>query len=752
MSRPPPPAEPQWPPRSPHEARMGTPGGRERLRRMAERTSPSPSPMRRARGLNGAAGSQVEGVNNDANAGADEDDEDEETLELKMQLLQARLKLKRLQKDKPKAQQEKADDATRAGLEHAPSPTKTQATRQDRPPSSQPIVIPASPVRRVQAPETQTSPSRVLLGIDKGLKAKDVSLRRAPSLRKRPESQAAPSASMVPNETPRPLSFNERLAAARTEEEERRERQERIRRMRTNAFGISKDEMEGLKSAAVAIPNEELRPPEYSRDEVLRAPFKPAAGSGLEKSNPTPRVFTQEPAMPNANLSENQRPVRGSAAASASFESYSSFHLTKRIMPHGTLARQLKGKKVYSVKDLLREVKSPNYELPDVEEDIVVFAIVAGKSDPRSHKPENGLNASDRTKYMVITIVDLEWELELFLFNGGFTRFWKLVEGTVIAILNPSIMPPPRAKTHSGKFSLVINSDADTIIEIGTSRDLGYCKSMKKDGQLCNSWVNKKRTEFCEFHANEIVRKARSSRMEVNQTGFGREYKQKPRVIKRFPGDPTPTPAPASVRSRNGTYDHETGTHWFVSKSMSAATLIDGVADRKQREEALKKRVIAREKEHQLIKALSKTGSGAGQEYMRVSGTQPTTSSSTSAVPSQALPDARDLGLIGNRGNTTISLSPVKRKRPDSSQSITSTDTARAGLGWGGGLYSKLARMKEGEKLAPEAKEPQLPVKKKTRFITSKGIREAGRESLGEELSSRKVELDDDDDELIILR
>ena len=36
---------PEWPPRSPHDALLSTPGGRDRLRRLAERTSPSPSPL-----------------------------------------------------------------------------------------------------------------------------------------------------------------------------------------------------------------------------------------------------------------------------------------------------------------------------------------------------------------------------------------------------------------------------------------------------------------------------------------------------------------------------------------------------------------------------------------------------------------------------------------------------------------------------------------------------------------------------------
>lgn len=695
--------------------------------------------------------------------GAEEgdEDEDEETLQLKLQEIQARLRLKKLQRDKTKAQTT-TDPTASHGTARAPSPSKSQSLQsqsqpaggQGRAPPSQPTVIPASPVRKVKPPETQTSPARVLLGIDKGRKAKDVSLKRAPSLRKRFDGHPSPSGSkylsssknsngtVQSSEASRPRNFNERLTAARSEEEERRERQERIKKARTDAFGISKDEMEKLKTSAVVIPEQNLPPPEFSREDILQGRSTPASGGTLaQKSGPK-----------GGELAEKWAPTDDAESDSSSFEAYSSFHLSKRIMPHGTLARQLRHKRLYGVKDMLRLVKSPDYQLPDVEEDIVVFAIVASKSEPRSHKPpENGTSAPDRGKYMVMTIVDLEWELELFLFSSGFTRFWKIPEGTVVAILNPNVMPPPRARAHSGKFSLVINSDADTIIEVGTARDLGFCKSMKKDGNLCSSWVNKKRTEFCEFHSNEMLRKTRAARTEVNQVGFGGEYRRKAPAKKQGGG------------GKSGNYDRETGAHWFASKALSASAMIDGVVDRREKEEAMKRRVLEREKEQKLMKALSRMGSGTGQEYMRSAGTKPSAgsvppSSGSSQPASQAQqqqPGARDLSII--RGKANASLAPVKRKRPDSSQSLASTGSGgsgggngNGGLGWGGGLSGKLSRMRDGEKLAPEGR-ARSPVKKKTRFVTAGGIREAGRESLGGELGG-EVGLDDEEDELVILR
>jgi minichromosome maintenance protein 10 len=578
-----------------------------------------------------------------------------------------------------------------------------------------------------------------------------------------------------------------------------------------------------------------------------------------------------------------------------SFEPYSGLHLSKRILPHNVLARAVSGKKTYLLKDLLRQVKAPDWSLPDDETDIVVFAIVASKSDPRSHRPgpgKDGKSQQDRGKYMVLTLVDLTYEVDLFLFNSGFDRFWKLTPGTVLAILNPGILPPPPGREATNRFGLMINSDEDTILEIGGARDIGYCKSIKKDGTYCKSWVNARRTEYCEFHTNEAVRKARSSRIEMSTTaGFGggdvtrwRKHNSRQVFVK------------SEEERARGHYDRATQSQYFISTAHRATDPDDerltGIADRKEREAALKRRLAQAEKERDIARRLGEVGGGAGREYMSraaataaaahrttTKGSTPaaalgssfssssavttsfssappptssassigTTSASTSAtfptIPptttsndQQQQParkwDARSLGLVG-RHQPKISLGPAptttttaaKRKRPESAGSAaTSTSTtaangnigsgggggSKAPLGWGALLKDKLGRMREGERLdgrtAPSApglaapgsssstaggaaadgsggggdggdsgaaaasrRGDKSPVRKKTRFLTEKGIREAGRESLGERLSAagkvtrRRVVLpdrgagggdddDDDDDDLIIVR
>ncbi|KAJ4266391.1 hypothetical protein NW762_004375 [Fusarium torreyae] len=758
--------EAQWPPRSPHEALLSTPRGRERYKQMM--TSPTPSPSKRARNL--------PSMNLLAEIENDDEDEDEETLQLKLQEIQARLKLKKLQSAKSKKTDESVEHLHTTTSElvisaQVPSRSKraTTPTREEPAISRNHVQVPASPVRRVQEPQLQTSPSRVLLGIDKGLKARDISLKRAPSYRDSQtsteightgylrRSRTGGSANSSISSDTRPLSFNERLASVRTDEAARAQRQKEIQKVRTNAFGIGQDEMEQYKKNAIEIPDEPIQAPSFSREEIM-GHAKPQA---LQQSNTVPnvRVADKGNSAPTPTTSSRKKktpPDEVSEEQAAGFEPYSSFHLSKRILPHGVLARHVSGKKVYTIKDLLKVVKAPDFALPDVEQDIVVFGILAKKSEPRAHKPtqKNG-KTEDRGKYMVMTLVDLEWELDLFLFNSGFTRYWKLTEGTVIAILNPNLMPPPPGRHDTGKFSLVINSDDDSIIEIGTARDLGGCQSVKKTGDLCGAWINKKRTHHCEFHSNEAIRKQRSTRMEVNGTSFGAR-KNNSREVYNWGQKKEPESAKK--------YDWETKTHWFASRTMSASDLIDGKDrtpnDRKERAEHIKRGLEAKEKERDMMKKLGQIGSAAGREYMRQAGSRTTifpasgmstqASSSAFATDEPHKPDAKSLGLLGK--DSAVHLSPVKRKRPDTSRAGSEVGSVTSGrgsaFGWGGNLKDKLAKMKEGEKFR---KEEQPPVRKKTRFVTEKGIREAGRESLGNELVGRQVTLEDDDDELVIV-
>ncbi|EHA56666.1 DNA replication licensing factor mcm10 [Pyricularia oryzae 70-15] len=830
--------EPQWPPRSPHEVLLSTPGGREKLRRLAERTSPSPSPARGRMSRTGSSGLPLRSTNSDVMAGMildgdDDEDEDEEILQLKLQEIQAKLKLKKLQSARaangaPSSRPDSGADsnARRPQARTAAAAAAARAAKvEDARPRS--VEVPASPVKKAIAPPK--SPMKVQLGIDKGLRAKDVSLRRSSStLQQRMQDASERSRSLNDGaEAPvRPLSFSERLALKRNEEAAQVEKQKRIQQIRSSAFAVDREEIERYKAVAQDLPDLADEPQVYSRAEIVGSGKLQKDGGYLRRSSTAPSIRGGQAGSGTGSDSGQAKDATTTTAKSrgkdeASFESYSGFHLKKRILPHEIVTRSITGKQVYKLKDLLRKVKAPTWELPDDECDVVAFAILAAKSEPRSHKARtdsegNTVNQGNRGMYMVMTLVDLQYEVELFLFNSGFDRFWKLTPGTVLAILNPVIMKPPKGREATGKFSLIINSDEDTILEIGTARDLGFCQATKKDGKACPSWINSKRTEFCEFHSNEAISKARAGRMELNGAGFGGGGGNGKKSKKEW--EPFSDPwkyknsRPVSIDHRTeeqkladakrGSYDRDTQSRVFVSRSASSASVIEREGEyleSLQRKEALKRKLLQDEHEKTVAKKLGNLGAGAGREYMQRRAGHKTNdqphalASNFSLEQQQPSTSAAALDLLNRAKNPPkIDLGPVKRKRPDSATS-NSTAGGSSSLGWGSGLRDRLSRMKGQATLSfdqpqktdnaaaanansssgsiASSKADRSPVRKKTRFVTEKGIREAGRESLGTELlpsaaaaaaddaleprrgKPRRVVVqdDDDDDDLVIV-
>ena len=789
---------PQWPPRSPYEAIISSPTGRRKLQQRQNRTSPSPLPVKKSATITKLRPDRT--VDYEPPMEGEEEEEDEETLRLQLRALEAKLKLKKLQNKKAKVAalesgsdvENEASGATRS-VSRATSVlssrrgNRTEGTSLARSKSSGDIQVPLSPNKQRIIAQEQRSPGRVLLGIDKGLSAKHVSLRRAPSLRTTSATNDDPFGPTLRSIESRAgdrlnsalngdggrtslKSFNERIAESREREKSGRERQEKaakFQRQRSKGFGIQQHDLDTFKAAAAAdaqrsdSQQEHLKNERgFTRAEVLNAVNRPAGGliQRTESIQSKTQRTTSSSGLPSIEPSARPKSVASSYATStaersirrdsvslsndssqpdtpgdpALFEGFSSTNLSRRILPHSFLSRTLESKHPVLIPALLRDVTAPEFSLPTSleDKDLVVFGIIASKSDPIAHKDTHKAQnqstkdltsteeadeskANVKGKYMAFTLTDLKWTLDLYLFDTAFTRHRKLIPGTLIAVLNPNIMPPPPGRTDTGRWSLCLNSSDDTILEIGTSKDLSWCKATKKDGQRCPAWVDCRKTDFCEFHVDRNVERTRRGRMEVQ--GMSAPFAPGGKSVGRH--DFFGSTARRRGQGGNGERDdgllregrqYDRGVHstYFITPHMggrSAANLLDADEDgggRGSREERARRALAEREKENEIAKKLGEGGNGAGAEYLRLR--QPDGRS----VPARDIgqmretrdagetaPDVEALGLKRNRAADVL-LSPLKRKH-----------SSAAG---GGGT-----------------------AKKRTRFVTAKGIREAGRESLG---------------------
>lgn len=781
----------------------------------------------------------------------EEDDDDEETLQLKLQAIEARLKLKKLQAAKAKQAEPDADDSDRPNI-FSPRPRRDTAPKERARPrpsghsrTQSDVQVPLSPKADRRAPVDPSSPARVKLGIDKGLRAQDVSLKRPAFSRDnsnatrfglsarsdRPSSFSGPSGGAARDSAiEKPKSFSERLAESRLKDTEKQAKEERIQKSRSRGFGLGSTERTG-SSQDHRAPSRQSNGSAQSferpaRPNLLRRKQSTSTNdsfsSTVNTSRPSSRQLdSPQPTAPGANAPTGKTSSFSGLPEStpedgASFEPFSGVHLSRRLLSHNIVARALDQKELYPLPRLLATVKGPDYDPPDHECDFVILGVIASKSTPRNTKnnvkttstadPDDD-DGPNKSKFMVLHLTDFKWELDLFLFGTAFTTFWKLTPGTLIAILNPGIMPPRDKRT--GQFSLKLGSSEDTILEIGQSRDLGFCKSVKKDGQECGSWIDKRKTEFCSFHVYLQVEKSKRGRMEVNtMTGFGRGLSGKNGA------------GPEETNKRYDKYLHE--SMYVLPKHVSGRSTADrldhdddAMNRGMSREELHRKRLAEREKERELAEKLGRIGGKAGSEYMKVkahaAGGRPQSfagfssiedsksgSRQTHATDAYDTPftrsldgpepvDAASLGLLGKRA-ADVSLNPVKRKRTTTNGSRSSTTATSSSsalytaepMGWGGAnkrdlLMSPSKKLVGNRRIDDMLRRDKLdtpplsprgvlnlpergsrsregsPSKKKARLmIEGKGIREPGRESMGSvAVTTKGVSSDDDDLEII---
>ncbi|KAF3491523.1 cell division cycle protein 23 [Arthroderma uncinatum] len=720
----------------------------------------------------------------------DDDDDDEETLQLKLAAIEARLKLKKLQQSKSRSKQTDSESERYDAHSGSASPRAgNQVQRANRILGERKrkaadmvfqenVQVPLSPIKKPPPPANPISPQRVILGIDKGLKAPDVSLRRPRNLgqnghdNKQPTSHrtgnlfnrgTARETQLLPpertNHLEKPKSFSDRILESRSTDKERRDKAWALQRKRTTGFGVDKNELERFHTAAKESTINLGNVPSTQR-ERLASPLRATRPASQENIPPAPTSPSKRDrgqslgAMRGSAETRTSRPSESRASESSSigtdvkpadpskFEPFSSLHLSTRILPHSFLKRTLDSKTPMRIPDLLRTVKGPDFDSPETDGDYVVFGIVGSKSAPKEHKekkngadnnddePEDGLNSN---KYMILTLTDLKWTIDLFLFSTAFPRYYRLAPGTLIAVLNPAIMPPPRHKLDTNAFSLTLHSSEDTILEIGTAQDIGFCKAVKRDGKICESWIDSRKTEYCDFHVEAQLRKTTSGRMEVNSgPGISTRSGARPGGFRGGRRDQNGSQA-SGLRSKTetgGNYDWATGTRYYIApasnppgggnrqgyfpgRNNTTSSLLDAddpFIDASSfnrggntKAERLRKRLADQERERTIARSLGEF-KGVGAEYLRAHHKE------------ASEPDGR-----GSSSTTTNS-------GPTSSQGGSNASNSGNDIFLG---LDNLSKSAKGIKLGRVKGSNGSTTVKKTRFITANGIREAGRDSLG---------------------
>lgn len=94
--------------------------------------------------------------------------------------------------------------------------------------------------------------------------------------------------------------------------------------------------------------------------------------------------------------------------------------------------------------------------------------------------------SSNGGSFMVWSISDLnDTELGVFLFGDAYEGHWKEIEGSIVAVLNATMLPA----SEKNRFAFKV-TEANEIVKLGRAVDFGVCKGLTSGEARCRLAVN----------------------------------------------------------------------------------------------------------------------------------------------------------------------------------------------------------------------------------------------------------------------
>lgn len=169
--------------------------------------------------------------------------------------------------------------------------------------------------------------------------------------------------------------------------------------------------------------------------------------------------------------------------------------LVHPLISSNILKERMQGRKPVPMSKIKYHIEHGN-----LKEDWAVAGAVLSKSPPKT--------TSKGGQFSIWKLSDLHGEIKtisLFLFSQAHKDLWKTAEGMVISILNPGVLERNEDKNIEAVLS--IDKSAKVMI-LGQSRDMGTCRSRKKNGERCTAVVNLEKCEYCVYHVKQEYNKA----------------------------------------------------------------------------------------------------------------------------------------------------------------------------------------------------------------------------------------------------
>ncbi|CAB0032213.1 unnamed protein product [Trichogramma brassicae] len=237
--------------------------------------------------------------------------------------------------------------------------------------------------------------------------------------------------------------------------------------------------------------------------------------SVLKKKTNEDKV-TPEPPKPSKYALQAQQKIK--AQNDVYSDPVFGFRMITPLISSTDLVEKMKGIKPVTVASIKQHIIN---QKAGMLEDWVFAGVVLNKSSPKT--------SAKGSQYSIWKLTDLSNEMKtvaVFLFSNAYKQLWKLSIGTVIGILNPNVL-----ESRDDKDVATLSVDVpQRVLVLGSSKDLGTCKSIKKNGDPCTAPTNIRYGEHCVYHVKQEYGKfSRRSELQTKapQKSFNEPRQQK---------------------------------------------------------------------------------------------------------------------------------------------------------------------------------------------------------------------------------
>uniref|UniRef100_A0A6E8VWS7 Protein MCM10 homolog n=1 Tax=Anopheles coluzzii TaxID=1518534 RepID=A0A6E8VWS7_ANOCL len=243
------------------------------------------------------------------------------------------------------------------------------------------------------------------------------------------------------------------------------------------------------------------------------SPQTPSAGTGgaAEQSN-TPvtkaagQLGTSKPSSTATQSPASKGSIPTVFQATVHTDPIFGLRIVHPLISSQTLQERMEGKRAVPFMRLRNFI-----ETVDLQQDWAIGGVLISKSPTKT--------TSKGKQFSIWKLSDLHGDIKmvtLFMFGQAYKDLWKTAEGTALAVLNPNVLNNNNEKSIEATLSI---DRATKVMVLGQSRDLGTCRSRKKNGDRCTAIVNMGKCEYCVYHIKQEYNKASNRGGLLTSTG-----------------------------------------------------------------------------------------------------------------------------------------------------------------------------------------------------------------------------------------